>query len=150
MSPASKKPASRRAASRKTATPAKAGSKGARLAFLITGHICMALGLLGFVLPLIPGTVFLLAAAFCYARGSKRFYDWLLHHKWFGPPIKDWQQHHAMTVKSKIVAIVTMVLGVGVSVVFVAKVLWLRLVLGGTVLAVTVLILLIKTRKESS
>ncbi len=125
-------------------------SKGVRLGFLVAGHVSLALGLLGFVLPLVPGTVFLLAAAFCYARGSTRFYNWLLRNKWFGPPIKDWQEHQAMTVKAKVVAIATMVLGVGVSVIFVAKVLWLRLVLGGTALAVMVLILLIKTRKQRS
>ena len=122
-------------------------SKGARLAFLVAGHICLALGVLGFVLPLLPGTVFLLAAAFCYARGSQRFYKWLLQNKWFGPPIKDWQEHKAMTVKSKVLAIVTMLVGVGVSIVFVAKVMWLKLVLSGVALAVTVMILLIKTRK---
>ncbi len=125
-------------------------SKGVRLAFLVAGHISLALGLLGFVLPLLPGTVFLLAAAFCYARGSARFYHWLLHHKWFGPPVKDWHHHKAMTVKAKVVAIATMIVGVGFSIVVVAKVLWLKLVLGGTALAVTVLILLIRTRKESS
>jgi uncharacterized protein len=125
-------------------------SKGVRLAFLAAGHVCLALGLLGFVLPLLPGTVFLLAAAACYARGSTRFYNWLLHHKWFGPPIRDWQQHKAMTVKAKVVAIATLIVGVGISIVLVVKLGWLRLVLGGTALAVTILILSIKTRKESS
>ena len=76
-------------------------SKGVRIAFIVAGHICVVLGLLGFVLPLLPGTVFLIAAAFFYARGSLRFYNWLLKNKWFGPPIKDWEEHKAMTVKAK-------------------------------------------------
>ena len=125
-------------------------SKGARLAFLVAGHLCLALGLLGFVLPLLPGTVFLIAAAACYARGSARFYDWLLHHKWFGPPVRDWHHHQSMTVKAKVIAIAMLIAGVGISIGFVAKLLWLKLVLGGTALAVMVLILLIKTRRESS
>jgi len=122
-------------------------SAGARMAFLVAGHVCVGLGILGFLLPVLPGTVFLIAAAFCYARGSGRFYHWLLHHKWLGPPVKDWEQHRAMTVRAKIVAIGMLVAGVGISVLFVAKALWLKLLLAGTALGVTVLILLIKTRK---
>jgi uncharacterized membrane protein YbaN (DUF454 family) len=125
-------------------------SKAVRIAFLVGGHVCVALGLLGFVLPILPGTVFLIAAAFLYARGSVRFYNWLIHNKWLGPPVKDWEEHQAMTVRAKVVAITMLVVGVAVSIVFVAKVLWLKLVLAGTALAVTVLILLITTRKESS
>lgn len=122
-------------------------SKGVRLAFLIAGHVCLGLAVAGIVLPLLPATVFLLAAAACYARGSQKFYDWLLHHKWFGPPIKDWQRHRAMTVKSKVVAIVSVVAGVSVSM-FLVKQPWMRIGLGVVVVGVTVTVLLIKTRKE--
>ncbi len=125
-------------------------SKGVRLAFLVAGHLCVVMGLLGFVLPILPGTVFLIAAAALYARGSTRFYHWLLHQKYLGPPVRDWYRHKAMTVRNKVIAIGTLVAGVGISVLFVAKVLWLKLVLLGTALAVTGMILLIKTRREPS
>ena len=122
-------------------------SKGTRLGFLVAGHVCVVLGLLGFVLPLLPGTVFLIAAAACYARGSARFYHWLLNHRWLGPPVRDWHHHRSMTIQSKVLAIAMLLVGVGISIVFVVKVLWLKLVLGGTAVAVVVMILLIKTRK---
>jgi uncharacterized membrane protein YbaN (DUF454 family) len=122
-------------------------SKGGRLAFLIAGHVCLGLAVAGIVLPLLPATVFLLAAAACYARGSQKFYDWLLQHKWFGPPIKDWQRSKAMTVKSKVVAIVSVWVGVAVSV-FLVKVPWVRIALGVVVVGVTVTVLLIKTKKS--
>jgi hypothetical protein len=64
--------------------------------------VAIGLAVVGVILPVMPATVFLLLAAACYARGSQKFYDWLLHHKWFGPPIKDWQRHKAMTVKSRL------------------------------------------------
>lgn len=130
-----------------TSTAAERHSKGVRIAFQVAGHLCLALGVLGFILPLVPGTVFLLGAAACYAKGSQHFHDWLLRNKWFGPPIKDWQKHKAMTVQSKVFAIGTLLVGVGISVVFVAKPLWLKLALSGVAAGVTILILAIKTKK---
>ena len=121
-------------------------SKGARLGFLVAGHICVVLGVLGFLLPVLPGTVFLIAAAACYARGSARFYDWLLNHRWLGPPVRDWHHHRSMTIQSKVIAIAMLLVGVGISILFVVQVLWLKLVLVGTAAAVVVMILLIKTR----
>lgn len=121
-------------------------SKGVRLAFVIGGHVCIVLALFGIILPVMPATVFLLLAAACYARGSQKFYDWLLHHKWFGPPIKDWQRHKAMTIKSKVIAIVSVVVGVAVSM-FLVKVPWMRIGLGVVVVGVIVTVLLIKTKK---
>ena len=124
-------------------------SKAVRLAFLVGGHVCMVLALFGIILPLMPATVFLLLAAACYARGSKKLHAWLLRHKWFGPPIRDWQQHRAMTLQSKVIALVSLVVGVGVSM-FLVKLPWLRIVLGGVVVGVTAIILLIKTRETPS
>lgn len=128
----------------------KIKSRGARLAYLIAGHVCLALAVVGILLPVMPATVFLLAAAACYARGSQKFYDWLLQNKWFGPPIRDWQRHRSMTVRSKVVAIASLLVGTGVSGVFFVQAPWLRIGLGAVALGVTVLILLIRTRKESS
>jgi uncharacterized membrane protein YbaN (DUF454 family) len=145
------RPAGRTAAGRgvtRLTQPKGDHSRGVRIAFLVAGHLCLALGVLGFVLPVLPGTVFLIAAAFLYARGSVRFYNWLHHHRWFGPPLRDWEQHRAMTVRAKVIAIAMLLVGVGLSIVFVAKAPWLRLVLAGTALAVTGLILMIKTRKQ--
>ena len=123
-------------------------SRAVRLAFVIGGHVCIVLALFGIILPVMPATVFLILAAACYARGSKKLHAWLLRNKWFGPPIRDWQQHRAMTLKSKVVALVSLYVGIGVSVVFFVKAPGLRIALGGIVLGVTAIVLLIKTRKE--
>jgi uncharacterized membrane protein YbaN (DUF454 family) len=123
-------------------------SRAVRLAFVIGGHVCIVLALFGIILPVMPATVFLILAAACYARGSKKLHAWLLRNKWFGPPIRDWQQHRAMTLKSKVVALVSLYVGIGVSVVFFVKAPGLRIALGGIVLGVTAIVLLIKTRTE--
>ena len=46
------------------------------------------------LLPIMPTTPFLLLAAFCYARGSERFYIWLLTNRWFGEYIRAWRNRN--------------------------------------------------------
>jgi uncharacterized membrane protein YbaN (DUF454 family) len=75
---------------------------------IISGSTALGLGVLGIFLPLLPTTVFLLIAAACYARSSDRLYTWLMNHKWFGPYIRNWREHKAMPLKSKIVILLLM------------------------------------------
>ena len=72
-----------------------------RWAYLTVGFIALGLGILGIPLPLLPTTPFLLLAALCFARGSERWYRWLLDHKTFGPPIHAWREHRAVPRRVK-------------------------------------------------
>ena len=122
-------------------------SHGARMAYLAAGHVCLALGILGFVLPVMPGVIFLIGAAACYARGSEKFYTWLLNNRWLGPPVREWEEHRAMTLRAKVISITMVLLGVGASIFFFVKLPWLRIVLGVMAAGVTLLILTINTYK---
>ena len=124
-----------------------ADSRAARIAFIVVGHACLGLGITGVILPVLPGVVFLIGSAACYARGSMRFYNWLLGHKWLGPPVRDWEEHQAMTVRAKVVSIVMLVGGIAVSIVFFVKLLWVRVMLALMAIGLTTLILFIKTRR---
>lgn len=72
-----------------------------RVLFLLAGWIAFGLGVLGVAVPLLPTTPFLLLAAFCFARGSQSFHDWLVAHPRFGPPIRDWREHGAIRPAGK-------------------------------------------------
>ncbi len=76
-----------------------------RAAWLVSGLIALALGLLGIVLPLLPTTPFLLLAAFCFARSSPALHDWIIQHPRLGPPIRDWRNHGAISGRAKIAAV---------------------------------------------
>jgi uncharacterized membrane protein YbaN (DUF454 family) len=123
------------------------GTRGGRAVFLVLGHLCVALGVIGVFLPVMPTTVFLLGAAACYARASAAFYNRLLNNRVFGPIIADWRHYRAMTWKAKAYAIGFVWVGIGISVVLVPMV-WLRVVLLGVAVAVTGFLLRIKTRER--
>lgn len=90
-----------------------------RLLLIIIGWLAVILATLGVVLPLLPTTPFLLLAAWCFARSSPRFHDWLLHRSWFGSYLRHWQVHRALPPGAKSKAVVVILLTFAVSLYFV-------------------------------
>jgi uncharacterized membrane protein YbaN (DUF454 family) len=90
-------------------------SRAARAFFITVGFLSLALGIIGAFLPLLPTTVFVLLAAYCFARSSERFYTALLTNKHFGPAIRDWQRHRCISQRSKTYAIVLIALSFGIT-----------------------------------
>ncbi|TPG64140.1 DUF454 family protein [Ewingella americana] len=90
-----------------------------RLLLIIIGWLAVIFATLGVVLPLLPTTPFLLLAAWCFARSSPRFHDWLLHRSWFGSYLRHWQAHRALPPGAKSKAVVVILLTFAVSLYFV-------------------------------
>lgn len=93
-----------------------------RLLYLCAGWIALGLGVLGIPLPLLPTTPFLLLAAVCFARGSQKWHDWLVHHPQFGPPISAWQKERAIPRRVKWVGTASLVALLPISVLAAAPV----------------------------
>ena len=96
-------------------------SRTMRLVLASAGTLCVAIGLVGAVLPVLPTTPFMLLAAGCYVRASPRFYNWLLNTRAFGPLIREWRQYRSIPWKTKITAIVLMAATLSTSIVFFVK-----------------------------
>lgn len=90
-----------------------------RLVFAGFGTLFVLLGVLGIFLPVLPTTPFLLLAAACYARASRRIFSWLLNHRQFGPLIREWREHRAMPYRAKRRALWLIALSFAISVGFV-------------------------------
>ena len=83
----------------------------ARGVWLVLGLICVALGFIGAVVPLMPTTVFLILAAGCFARSSPRLEAWLLDHPRFGPTLRAWRRDRAIPRAAKVMACLGMTTG---------------------------------------
>jgi uncharacterized protein len=69
--------------------------------YLTSGFVLVGLGIAGAALPLLPTTPFLLLAAFCFARSSRRWHDWLVTHRLFGPYINAFRERRGLTAAQK-------------------------------------------------
>lgn len=86
-----------------------------RYLWLILGFLCTGLGFLGYILPGLPGTVFILLATYFFARSSPKFYNWLLNNKMFGQLIRDWKDGKGIPLRAKILAITLITVTIGFS-----------------------------------
>lgn len=91
----------------------KAGLGTRRATYLLLGWLMTVLGIIGAFLPLMPTTVFLIAAAWFFSRSSPRVEAWLLNDPRFGPALRDWRAEGAIPRKAKFTAYVGMALGYG-------------------------------------
>ncbi len=89
-----------------------------RLVFAALGTLFLLLGVLGVFLPVLPTTPFLLLATACYARSSRRVFNWLLNHPRFGPLIREWREYRSIPYRAKRTALVLIVLSFSISIAF--------------------------------
>jgi uncharacterized membrane protein YbaN (DUF454 family) len=80
------------------------------------GVLCIALGVIGVFVPGLPTTEFVLAASFLFARSSPRLERWLESNRWFGPSLRRFRETGGMPRRTKMLALASMWIGLGVSI----------------------------------
>ncbi len=119
-----------------------------RRIWIILGSLFLGIGILGVFLPLLPTTPFLVLSAACYARGSERFYNWLLNNRWFGNYIRNYLEGKGIPWKSKVATIALLWVTIGCSAAFAVQSLAVRIVLIVIAIGVTTHILFIRTLRQ--
>lgn len=113
-------------------------SRVARYALIAFGWICVAVGIIGIVVPGLPTTVFLLMAAWAFSKSSQRFQNWLIGHPRLGPPVIAWRERGAIPPKAKVLAVVMMSASLAWIALFVAETWVLPAVVGAIMTAAAV------------
>lgn len=91
-----------------------------KLAYQATGVTLVMIALVGAFLPLLPSTPFLLLASACFAKSSPRWNRWLLCSPLFGSVLRDWQTHRCVRPRTKVVALSSIAVVGGGSLLFVS------------------------------
>lgn len=86
----------------------KQQSGAVKYLLIVAGLVLVAIGVVGILLPGLPTTIFLIAAAVCFAKSSPRLHNWLLSHRWFGPIIHNWNETRSIPRNAKRVALLMM------------------------------------------
>ena len=86
-----------------------------RLLFLILGFLCLGLGSVGVIVPVLPTVPFFLATVFCFANSSRKLHDWFIGTRLYKKHLESFVKKKGMTVQTKlgIIIPVTLVMGVG-------------------------------------
>ena len=100
---------------------------GKSLLYKTLGIFFVGLGTVGAFLPVLPTTPFLILAASCFAKSSDKWYRWLLNNKQFGPAIRDWEEHRAISKRSRYTALTMVFIFGGYSVFFALDNIYLQL-----------------------
>ncbi len=88
-------------------------AKGTERLFMVGGALMLALAIVGLFLPIVPQIPFAILAAALFSKGSPRIHNWIRKNKYFGKPVKDWEDHGIVRPKLKIFSTVAMVAGAG-------------------------------------
>ena len=83
--------------------------------YIITGCLCLGLGVIGIILPVLPTTPFLLVTAYCFARSSEKLNAWFKETKLYKNHLESFVKKEGMKVSTKasIIICVTLLMGFG-------------------------------------
>ncbi len=114
-------------------TPARVTTQATgvkRLLFVAVGLVCVALAIVGALLPGIPTTPWVLLASYCFARSSASLDAWLRRMPYFGTLIRDWELYRGIRRPVKIFAVSMVVIVVSLSITFSNLPIWVKVVIG--------------------
>lgn len=86
-----------------------------KILYIILGCLCLGLGCVGVVLPILPTVPFFLVTVFCFAKSSQRLHDWFVGTSLYKKHLESYVQKKGMTVRTKatIMGSVTLLMGIG-------------------------------------
>lgn len=86
-----------------------------KIIWLFLGFLCLGLGTIGIILPILPTVPFYMATVFCFAKSSKRLHDWFVGSRLYQKHLAAFVQKRSMTLQSKLTILgsVTVIMAIG-------------------------------------
>jgi uncharacterized membrane protein YbaN (DUF454 family) len=72
------------------------------------GFFCVGMAYIGFITPGIPFSIFLVMAAWAFAKSSPKMEAWLYNHPWFGKFLTNWNKKRVFPTKGKYAMVIVM------------------------------------------
>jgi uncharacterized membrane protein YbaN (DUF454 family) len=113
------------------------------------GFLFLLLGLIGIPLPVLPSTPFILLSAWFFSRSSERWHTWLINSELFGPMIHNWEENRCISRRTKIVALLAMLVAGGASILFAMEDVRLRMATLALLLVGAATVLSLKTCQDA-
>ncbi|UTC77462.1 DUF454 domain-containing protein [Treponema sp. OMZ 799] len=71
--------------------------------WIALGFICLGLGVMGIIMPILPTTPFFMVTVVCFAKGSERLKKWFIGTSFHKKYIQSFYEKKGMTLKNKII-----------------------------------------------
>lgn len=86
-----------------------------KIIYMVVGSISLSLGVVGTILPILPTVPFLLLAAYCFARSSKKLHNWFVSTRLYKDNLESYVKGQGMTraTKIRIMVTVTVLMSIG-------------------------------------
>lgn len=79
--------------------------------FMGLGALFLIFALIGVFIPIIPQVPFAIISAYFFSKGSIRIHLWMRNNKYFGKPVREWEDFKIIRPKMKIISVLSMVVG---------------------------------------
>lgn len=123
-------------------------SRIVRYAYLISGFLLVAIGVIGIFLPLLPTTIFLILASACFVKSSPQANEWLRSNKFLSPYLKNYQDKTGLSIKAKIFSISFLWLSISLSAFYLTNEFYIKILLLAIAVGVSIHLLMVKTKKN--
>ena len=71
--------------------------------WIVLGFICLGLGIIGIIMPILPTTPFFMVTVVCFAKGSERLKRWFMGTSFHKKYIQSFYEKKGMTLKNKVI-----------------------------------------------
>ncbi|MCK9211902.1 MAG: YbaN family protein [Ignavibacteriaceae bacterium] len=93
-------------------------NKYLRWLYLALGFFFLTLGIIGIILPVMPGIVFVVISGYFFSRSSHKFHDLLINNKYVGKYVRDYYSGVPIPLITKILAVLFMLISLVVGIYF--------------------------------